>query len=69
MHKEINFSPFATNIIDCCNRDDLCTPSGIQVTIKNLTGGFTVYIGTNQWDDLSNAEASYILNSNQVGTT
>ena len=66
-HIEINFSPFATNVIDCIERDDLITPDGKSVQIKQSGLGFVITIGTVISDILDNLSASYLLNTNQVG--
>ncbi len=72
MFHEMNFSPFATNVIDCTARTDLCTPDGIGVKIEqDFAGLFTVTLGEGdkavRHDNLTNLRASYLLNSFQVG--
>jgi hypothetical protein len=64
---EINFSPFATNVLDVIGDKTLCRSDGTEVTVVRRNGGFEVHIGANvRWAD-SNAAASYILNMAQVG--
>ena len=68
MFHEINFSPYATNVIDCRGREDLCTIDGLDVDIKLTVGsGFTIVVGNHKHDNLNNLSASYLLNSLQVG--
>lgn len=68
-HKEINFSPFATNVLDHVYDENLTTPNGDKVLIGQETNG-DFYIRINGeliGHHLSNLEASYILNTNCVG--
>jgi len=66
-HEEINFSPYATNVLDCLDRTDLSTPYGDKVNIKMVGMEFEIEIGDRLFTAYSNTEASYILNSFEVG--
>ena len=66
-HHEINFSPFATNVIDVIERTDLVTPAGLPVSIKRNSYGFVIDIGGLHYETNDNLQASRILNTNQVG--
>lgn len=66
-HQEIHFSPFATNVIDCLNRTDLQTPYGKSVSIKMVGMDFVIKIGEEKYFAHTNSEASYILNTYEVG--
>lgn len=67
-HHEINFSPYANNILDFTERNDLITPKGERVSITNLYGrGFKIAIGEHEFMTQDNWEASFVLNSAQVG--
>ncbi len=70
MHHEINFGPFATNVLDSVGRKDLCTSDGQKVEIRHYCpSGFTIYIGRAKvCEYVDNLQASYILNMAQVGT-
>ena len=64
---EINFSPFATNVLDVIGDSTLCRSDGTAVAVERRNGGFEIRIGANvRWTD-DNAAASYILNMAQVG--
>lgn len=70
----INFSPFATNVLDCINRTDLVTRTGYPVRLEQTMNGlFRITIDTGKIDgvireeNLSNVAASYLLNSYDIG--
>jgi hypothetical protein len=66
--REINFSPFAKNVLDYVGREGLVTYTGQPVKIeKPLALAFTVTIGSATRRDLSNLDASYWLNSQPTG--
>ncbi|MEN6317867.1 MAG: hypothetical protein ABFD82_03785 [Syntrophaceae bacterium] len=65
--KEINFSPFATNVLNCLGSDDLVTANGVKAKISQYGSDFIVTIGDTVYDGLSNIDASYVLNMNGVG--
>jgi hypothetical protein len=67
-HKEINFGPFATNVLDVVDRRDLVTPTGEEVTVRVCSRGFVIDIGNTRYETKDNLQASYILNTHQVGT-
>ena len=69
--REINFGPYGTlNVLDAVGRIDLRTKGGQKVEVKRYTpGGFTIYIGgVRMHENLDNLQASYALNSAQVGS-
>ena len=67
-HREINFSPFATNVLDVVKWPYLCTPDGRKVEVERNGMSFAIIIdGKTITDSADNLGASYILNSNQVG--
>ncbi len=68
MSKPINFSPFAQNVLDYVGRENLRTASGKVVAIYQTGSGFDIFIdGTSVAQDVDNLQASYILNTNEVG--
>ena len=67
MHKEINFSPYANNVLDFIDRDDLVTPTGEAVSITRQGMDFKIQIGAHHSIAYSNHDASYVLNTHQVG--
>lgn len=65
---EINFSPFASNVLDYVGREDLCTVGGAKVTIKRPGMSFEISIeGESKYVTDSNLDASSYLNRKQVG--
>lgn len=69
-HHEINFSPFATNVLDAIDRTDLVTPEGTPVRIRQSSSCcFVIDIGPAHYETRDNLVASCILNTNQVGVT
>ena len=68
-HQEINFSPY--NALDFVDRKDLVTPNGDEVRITlDMYMKFRIMIGGNPpICTYYNSQASYILNSAQVGIT
>lgn len=67
-HRTINFSPYATNVLDCVGRKDLVTPDGTPIEIRLDPCGFSILgRGAQLAGDLSNLGASYWLNSHEVG--
>lgn len=68
-HREINFSPFANNVLDYVGKDNLSTPGGQKVEIDRAGMGFRVKIGGKVVaDKQDNLGASFALNMAQVGT-
>ena len=67
MIHRVNFSPFATNVIDMIGADNLKTAGGLPVTISRGNYGFTITIGDQVYRTDDNLYASYILNMNDVG--
>ena len=67
MHKEINFSPHANNVLDFVGRLDLSTPKGERVLISYIGMHFIITVGTKIFDTAINTTASYLLNTHQVG--
>ena len=65
--QELNFSPYACNVLDYVGRDGLVTANNQPVKIQHLTAGFVITIDYNQFTPMSNLDASYLLNSWQVG--
>jgi hypothetical protein len=65
--KGINFSPFQNNVIDFLGREDLITRSGIPVTLRQFGMEFKINIGADYLSTYSNTEASYFLNTREVG--
>jgi hypothetical protein len=66
--KEINFSPYATNVLDWQYEEGLITKDGRNVMIKRYNMEFIITIGKEEYRTYTNVEASYILNKNQTGT-
>ncbi len=67
-HHPLNFSPFATNVLDCVGRADLLTRDGRAVRIENHVRGFEIYLdGKLECETPINTSASYFLNSLEVG--
>jgi len=66
-HYPINFSPFATNVLDVIERNDLFTPNGTHVTIRRASYGFVIDIGQKHYETNDNLQASYILNIHETG--
>jgi hypothetical protein len=65
---EINFSPFATNILDHVGSTHLATAGGEKVKIEqSMCGEFVVSIGAESFPRLSNLEASRLLNQRRAG--
>ena len=65
---EINFSPFASNVLDYVNAEGLQTIRGEKVTISRDRLEFVITVDgkeAGRTDD--NLSASYILNSMEVG--
>jgi hypothetical protein len=67
MFKEINFSPFATNVIDCIGRNDLITQDGRLVSILRNMTEFVIIIDGEIHRTKDNVTASKILNDCPVG--
>ena len=67
--REINFSPFANNVLDFVGRNDLVTSAGERVLLSRSGLDFIIAIGYLKWETDDNIEASYILNSCQVGVS
>jgi hypothetical protein len=65
-HRPINFSPYATNVLDCLDYV-LFTPDGIRVIVQQYGSGFNIRIGDSQFENLSNIDASSVLNANEAG--
>jgi len=64
----INFSPFASNVLDFVGAPDLRTPNGLFVAITHDTRGFTITIdGKPVAEGEGNVSASYALNTRNVG--
>ena len=68
-HQEINFSPYANNVLDFIDRKNLVTPQGDIVRITRDGMKFKIMIGNMPFYTYYNIQASYILNSAQVGIT
>lgn len=68
-HQEINFSPYANNVMDFIDHGNLVTPKGDKVRITRRGTQFIIVIGEKVHSTSYNAQASYILNSAQVGIT
>ena len=68
-HQEINFSQFKSNVLDFVDRKDLVTPDGDKVLITRQYMDFKIVIGNKVHITPYNSQASYILNSAQVGIT
>ena len=66
-HHEINFSPFATNVLDWVDKSGLQTPDGQPVHITRNGMAFVIWFKGDKRETYDNLEASYILNSNEVG--
>ena len=66
-HQEINFSPYSNNVLDYTNNDKLETPDGNPVNITQSGLDFIIVIGHELYHTNCNLEASYILNTHQVG--
>jgi len=67
MFTEINFSPYAENIIDYVDNPNLSTPDGTKVRIHMFNLHFSIHIGDTVHEISDNLAASYLLNINQVG--
>ena len=67
IHVEINFSPFATNVLDWVDKPGLTRPDGTPVKVTRDRSVFVITIGEKRLTASSNVEASYILNSCQAG--
>lgn len=73
-HKEINFSPYATNVLDVISKT-LYTPDGRMVKVERHGLYFQVYMQENiedkrlvcAFETAGNIDVSYYLNSKQVG--
>jgi hypothetical protein len=67
-HREINFSPFAVNVLDAVDDPTLCTPDGTPVKVGRRGMDFTIRIGGQLVTDTAdNLDASCVLNCHQVG--
>jgi len=69
-HHKINWSPFATNVLDA-GEYDLCTPGGVPVQFSRPCGrGFLLIMpdGT-KWETDDNLQMSYWMNSFEIGGT
>lgn len=65
---EINFSPFANNVLDWIDRPNLVTFDGRPVKLTRNGMKFIVVIGEEKvYEGTSNLSASYALNMNRVG--
>ncbi len=64
---EINFSPYANNVLDYVGRMDLETADGRYVLVQRDGVNITVIIDDVRYEKLSNVQASYVLNCNQAG--
>ena len=64
----INFTPFQNNVLDFVDRPGLVRSNGDEVTISRMgDGAFVITIAGRKYETKDNVEASYILNSAQVG--
>jgi hypothetical protein len=61
----INWSPFATNILDAVDYD-LCTPNGTPVIFRRGST-FVAIVGERRFETDDNLQMSYFLNANEVG--
>ena len=67
-HYPINFSPYAINVLDCVGQQNLVTPDGQPVSIRqDMRGWFIIQIGDERMETPDNLQASYILNQREVG--
>ena len=65
---EINFSPYATNVLDWIGRPGLFAKNGDSVMVNRSGGGFIIYVnGVEIVKTDYNTAASFELNRRQVG--
>ena len=68
--REINFGPYANNILDFIDRTDLVTPKGSPTRITRPGMDFVILInGLPVVSTIDNVEASYVLNYYQIGVS
>lgn len=64
---EINFSPFATNVLDCIGVTNLYTRTLRHVQIKQFNNFVVEIDGKSVFSSDDNVAVSYFLNSQGVG--
>lgn len=65
-HKQINWSPFATNILDA-EEFDLCTESGDPVDFHRSGSFFVLVVNEKRFETDDNIQMSYIMNQLNIG--
>jgi len=65
-HYKINWSPFATNVLDA-GEFDLCTPDGTPVDFHRSNGGFVLVINSKCFETSDNIQMSYWMNQFEIG--
>jgi hypothetical protein len=65
-HSKINWSPFATNVLDA-GEFDLCKPDGTPVDFHRSNGGFVLVIDGKRYETSDNIQMSYWMNQHEIG--
>jgi hypothetical protein len=63
---KINWSPFATNILDA-HEYDLCMPDGTPVEFHRSNGGFVLVLDDARLETDDNLQMSYWMNQREIG--
>jgi hypothetical protein len=66
-HAKINWSPFATNVLDAGDYD-LCKPDGTPVDMhQDSRGGFVLVVDGRRYETDDNIQMSYWMNQFEIG--
>lgn len=65
-HTKINWSPFATNVLDAGDYD-LRKPDGTPVKFYRSNGGFVLEIDGKRYETGDNIQMSYWMNQFEIG--
>ena len=65
-HVKINWSPFATNVLDA-GEFDLCLPDGTPVDYHRDGGDFVIIVNGKRLATDDNLQMSYWMNQHEIG--
>jgi hypothetical protein len=66
-YAKINWSPFATNVLDAGNYD-LCLPDGTPIEFhRSSSGAFILVTNSGRFEMEYNTQMSYLMNQLEIG--